>query len=94
MVLLREKAAEIEMTIHAMDVMPDHAHLVIEPDPRWGVAEIAARLKGDPSHVLREECPPLRSRVPTLGSSRYCAATGGSVTETAVRQYIANRQGT
>ncbi len=93
MVLLREKAAEIEMTIHAMEAMPDHAHLFIETDPRWCVAEIAARLKGYTSHVLREEFPHLRSRLPALWSKSYFAATVGSVTETAVRNYIANQQG-
>ncbi len=93
MVLLREKAAEIEMTIHAMEVMPDHAHLFIETDPRWCVAEIAARLKGYTSHVLREEFPHLRSRLPTLWSRSYFAATVGSVTKTAVRNYIATQQG-
>ncbi len=64
--LLRAKAAEIEMTMHAMDVMPDHAHLVIETDPRWCGAEIVARLKGHTSHVLRAEVPHLRFRLPTL----------------------------
>ncbi len=93
MALLREKAAEIEMTIHAMEVMPDHAQLFIETDPRWCVAEIAARLKGYTSHVLREEFPHLRSRLPTLWSRSYFAATVGSVTKTAVRNYIANQQG-
>ncbi len=89
----REQAADIELTIHAMDVMPDHAHLCMETDPRWGGAEIAARLKGYTSHVLREEFPHLRSRLPTLWSRSYFAATVGSVTETAVRKYIANQQG-
>ncbi len=94
MALHRAKAAELEMTIHAMEVMPDHAHLVIETDPRWCVAEIAARLKGSTSHVLRDEFPHLRSRLPTLWSRRYLAATVGSVTERALRKYIAHPQGT
>ena len=32
-VLLSEKAGELEMTIHALEVMPDHVHVFLESDP-------------------------------------------------------------
>ncbi len=93
MALRREQAADIALTSYAMDIMPERAHLCMETDPRWGIAEIAARRKGDPSPVLREEFAHLRSSLPTLWSRGDFAATVGSVTETAVRKYIANQQG-
>src|ERR1035437_4845431 len=62
--LLRELAAELSMTVRALEIMPDHVHLFLEADPRMGVAEIVNRLKGRTSHVLREEFPTLRSRLP------------------------------
>ncbi len=37
--LLFEKAAELEMTIHALEIMPDHGHVSIEFDPRGAVAQ-------------------------------------------------------
>jgi putative transposase len=52
--LLRLKAKEIGITIHALEIMPDHVP-VVASDPRRCVAEIAARFKGFTSHVLREE---------------------------------------
>jgi putative transposase len=64
--LLHEKAGELEMTIHALEVMPDHVHLFIDFDPCWGVAEIVNRLKGFTSRILRKEFPALRSHLPTL----------------------------
>jgi putative transposase len=91
--LLKEKAAEIELQIHALEIMPDHVHLFVESDPRWCVAEIAARLKGFTSHQLRAEFASLRSRLPTLWSRSYFAATVGSVTEAAVKKYIAGQKG-
>ena len=72
--------------------MSDHVHLFVESDPTRCVAEIAARFKGFTSHVLREEFNFLRSRLPTLWSRSYFAATVGSVTETAVRKYIAGQK--
>lgn len=91
--LLHEKAGELEMTIHALEVMPDHVHLFIEFDPRWGVAEIVNRLKGFTSRILRKEFPVLRSRLPTLWSRSYYAGTVGHVSEKTVRAYIESQKG-
>ena len=91
--LLAEKAAELGMTIHALEVMPDHVHLFIESDPTRCVAEIVNRLKGYTSRVLREEFPSLRSRLPTLWSRSYYAGTVGHVSAATVEKYIAEQKG-
>jgi REP-associated tyrosine transposase len=91
--LLREKAASLEMTIHALEIMPDYLHLFLEFDPRWGVAEIVNRLKGYTSRVLREEFPHLRSRLPTLWSRSYFCSTVGTVSERTVRHYVDSQKG-
>lgn len=91
--LLNETARELEMTIHAMEIMPDHVHLFVEFDPRWAVAEIVNRLKGAASRTLRAEFPLLRSRIPTLWSRSYYAGTVGHVSEKTVRAYIENQTG-
>jgi REP-associated tyrosine transposase len=91
--LLREKAAELEMTVHALEIMPDHVHLFIEFDPRWSIAEIVNRLKGYTSRILRQEFASLRSRLPTLWSRSYYAGTIGHVSERTVRAYIDAQRG-
>jgi putative transposase len=91
--LLREKATELEMTVHALEIMPDHVHLYIEFDPRWSIAEIVNRLKGSTSRILREEFSSLRSRLPTLWSRSYYAGTIGHVSERTVRAYIDAQRG-
>src|SRR5580704_16680667 len=75
--LLSEKAAEFDMTIHALEVMPDHVHLFVESDPTRCVAEIVNRFKGFTSRILRQEFAQLRSRLPTLWSRSYYAASEG-----------------
>jgi putative transposase len=92
-VLLSEKAGELEMTIHALEVMPDHVHLFLESDPTLCVAEIVNRLKGSTSHALRQEFPHLRSRLPTLWSRSYYAGTVGHLSERTVRAYIETQRG-
>lgn len=92
--LLAEIAAEHGMTIHAVEVMPDHVHLFVESDPTLCVAEIVNRFKGRTSRVLRQEFPSLRSRLPTLWSRSYFAATVGAVSEATIRRYIEAQKGT
>lgn len=91
--LLIEKAAELGMTIHALEIMPDHVHLFVEADPTRCVAEIVNRLKGYTSKKLREQFKTLRTRLPCLWSRSYYAGTVGHVSETTVRKYIASQKG-
>jgi putative transposase len=91
--LLREKAAALAVTIHQMEVMPDHVHVFVEAGPTICVAEIVNGLKGFTSHALREEFPFLKSRLPTLWSRSYYAGTVGSVSEAVVRKYIEAQKG-
>jgi putative transposase len=91
--LLAEIAAEHAMKLHAIEVMPDHVHLFVECDPTLCVAEIVNRFKGRTSRVLRQEFRHLRSRLPTLWSRSYFAATVGAVSEATIRRYIEAQKG-
>ena len=69
-------------------------HVICCPKYRRPVLEgrVAARLrelfKGFTSRVLREEFPHLRSRLPTLWSMSYFAATVGAVCAATVQRYL------
>ena len=91
--LLAVLAREHAMTIHTLEVMPDHVHLFVAADPTLCVAEIVARFKGRTSHDLRQEFPHLRSRLPTLWSRSYFAGTIGNVSAAVIRRYIEAQKG-
>ena len=91
--LMNQKAEELGLTIHALEIMPDHIHLFIEHDPTRCVAEIVAQFKGFTSRILRNEFPSLRSRLPTLWSRSYYAGSVGAVSEQTVRHYIESQKG-
>ena len=91
--LIEEVALHHDITVHEMEVMPDHVHLFVECDPTRSVAEIVNRFKGATSRFLREEFPHLRSRLPTLWSRSYYAGTVGHVSEATVRAYIESQKG-
>lgn len=91
--LLLQKAEELKMTIEALEIMPDHVHIFVSADPVLCVAEIVNRLKGFTSSVLRKEFGVLRSKLPTLWSRSYYAATIGHISEETVRRYIEDQKG-
>jgi putative transposase len=91
--VIAEVSREIEAEVLALEVMPDHVHLFLAADPRWGVAALMRRFKGTSSRVLRAEFPHLRSRLPTLWSRSYYAGTVGHVSEATIRRYIAGQKG-
>ncbi len=91
--IVREIAARREMTLHALEVMPDHLHVFVEADPRWAPAEIVGKFKAISSRLLRQEFPALRSRLPTLWSRSYFIATVGAVSQATIRRYIEAQKG-
>lgn len=91
--LARDAAKIRDMTVHALEVMPDHVHMFIETDPRWAPAEFIGKIKANTSRVLRDEFPHLRSRMPTLWSRSYFCATVGAVSEATIRRYIEAQKG-
>lgn len=91
--IIAEVAAEFEMIVHAVELMPDHVHLFVEADPTLSVAEIVTRFKGRSSRLMRQEFPALRSRLPTLWSRSYYAGSVGHVSAKVVEAYIAAQKG-
>ena len=91
--LLSGKTAELEMIVHALEIMPDHVHLFVESDPTRCLAEIVNRLKSFTSRVLRQEFRSLRSRLPCLWSRSFYAGTVGHVSEATLKRYIASQKG-
>jgi putative transposase len=90
--LLTVKAQELGLTLHTMEVMPDHVHLFVESDPSLSPAKIAAQLKGYTSRILRQEFRFLRSQLPSLWSRSYFISSIGRVSEATVRRYIAEQK--
>ncbi|MFE2098615.1 IS200/IS605 family transposase [Streptomyces sp. NPDC059468] len=90
--LIRAKADERGWEIVALKVMPDHVRLFVKHDPKSSASYVANQFKGFTSRLLREEFPHLRSKLPTLWSSSYFAASVGAVSAETVQRYIDTQQ--
>lgn len=71
-----------------MDIMIDHVHIMIDVDPRIGVYAVIRKIKAVTSHVLREEFPWLKKRIPTLWTHSKFISTVGAVALADISQYI------
>ena len=86
--ILLEKAAELDVKILSMEIMPDHVHLFISFDPRLMLHKIIKILKGSSSRILREEFPSLKSRLHSFWTRSHFSCSVGNIGEDAVRRYI------
>jgi putative transposase len=74
--------------LQALEVMPDHVHLLVEVDPQFGVHRLVKSLKGRSSRLLRQEFPHLRRRLPTLWTNAYFVATTGGAPLATIKRYV------
>lgn len=81
-------AEEHDFTIVEMEVMPDHVHLLIDCNPRFGIMNCINKLKGRSSNILRSEFKELKSKLPSLWTRSSFISTVGSVSLEVVKKYI------
>ena len=91
--LFLQIADQYDFSIMEMEVMPDHVHLLIDCNPRFGIMEAVTKLKGITSRVLRDEFPVLKRKIPSLWTRSSFISTVGSVSLDVVKQYIEGQKG-
>ena len=90
--ILYDIAEEIDVEIRTLEVMPDHVHMFIEFDPRINLHNVVKRLKGRSSHILREEYPSLKKKLPSLWTRSYFSCTIGHISEETIKQYVESQK--
>src|ERR1700682_2206653 len=64
--LIHKTALRYRAEIIALEIMPDHVHLLVEVDPQLGIHRLVKRIKGTSSRALRKEHRHLCTKLPTL----------------------------
>ena len=91
--ILAEQIECWEQELIELEVRPDQVHLLVGCDPQFGIHRLVKLLKGYSSHVLREEFPALKRRLPSLWTNSYFVATTGGVTLETLKRYVQNQKG-
>ena len=91
--LILEKQESYGYTVLGMEVMPDHVHLLLDVNPQIGIAKIVGQIKGYTAHMLRQEFPWLKKRLPSLWTRSKFVSSVGAVTLEVVQRYIDSQKG-
>lgn len=95
--ILKEKflriAKEYDFEILEMEVMPDHIHLIVDCNPRFGIVDCVTKLKHISAHEMRREYPEFKSKLPTLWTRNIFISTAGDVSLESVKKYVEDQQG-
>ena len=81
-----------QFKILEMEIMPDHVHLLIECNPRFGIMSCIARLKAESTSKMRTFEPSLSTRLPTIWTRAAFIATVGSVSLETVKKYTESQK--
>lgn len=80
-------------SILEMEVMPDHVHLLVDCNPRYGIAQCLKDLKRESASILLREFPEIRRRLPCMWTRSAFISTVGSVSPETVKRYIEDQKG-
>lgn len=80
-------ASEKKWVIKALEVAPDHIHLLVEYDPFHSISQVIKAFKGRSSRYLRQEFPALM-KLPSLWTNSYMFDTTGKISTSVVLAYI------
>ena len=86
---LRAKAAELDVEVEALEIMPDHVHLFVAVPPTDAPQHFVNQFKGYSSRILRQRFPHLVRLLPTLWSRSYYVGSAGHVSAETIQAYIA-----
>jgi putative transposase len=78
--IIQTVCTESRAEILALEVMPEHVHLLGEVDPQYGIHRLVRAIKGR------------SSRLPTLWTNSYFVSTVGGAPLEVVKQYIENQK--
>ena len=90
--IIQNTCQELSVEIIAIEIMPDHVHLLLECDPQFGIHKVVKRLKGRSSHFLRHEFAELKSKLPTLWTNSYFLSSVGGSPLSVIKQYVENQK--
>ena len=82
-----------EFTIESMEVMPDHVHLVISCNPRYGIMNCIRALKRESVQPMHAFDSTLVHRLPNIWTRGAYIATVGTVSLDIIKQYIEDQKG-
>lgn len=88
-----QTAKEYEFDIAALEVMPDHVHMIIDCNPRFGIDKCISLLKRFSAVAIKTQHPEIKTRLPNIWTRSAFISTVGTVTLDVVKKYVEEQKG-
>ena len=90
----KETAESLDMELIAMEIMPDHVHLLVSCKPQLRLSDAIQVLKGNTARWLFLNYPEIKSKLwgGHLWNPSYFVATVSERTEEQIKTYISNQK--
>jgi putative transposase len=89
--IIRKTALKYRADLNALEITPDHVHMLCEVDPQLGIHRFVKRIKAVTSHDLRKQFVSLRTRLPSLWTHSYFLSTVAGAPLEVLQQYVENQ---
>ncbi len=91
---LLQMAKEYRFTITAMEIMPDHIHMLVDCSPQFELPRMIKILKGNTARWMFMEHPQLKEQLwgGHLWNPSYCVVTVSDRSKEMVEHYIASQR--
>ena len=93
--MLQKMADEYNFKIIALEIMPDHIHMLVDCKPQFCISDMVKILKGNTARWLFMKYPELKKQLygGHLWNSSYCVVTVSERSLSHVKDYINNQKG-
>ena len=89
--LIYQACEEIDVSVVALEVMPDHVHAFLNCPPTIAPYKVMHKVKGCTARYLRQEFSEL-TKMPSMWTRSYFCSTAGNVSSETIKKYIANQK--
>lgn len=86
--IFNEVALKYDFEIIELEIMPNHVHLLIECNPRFGIMNCINRLKYTSANKLPKLYPELKTKLPNIWTRSAFISTVGAMSLDVVKKYI------
>ena len=92
--LLTSLCEDMSVTIVAMELMPDHVHLLIDAKPTTAISSVVKGLKGVSAKLLFRDHPVVKSKLwgGHLWQPSYFACTVSERSQAMIKEYIESQE--
>ena len=91
--IMHKTALKYRAEISALEIVPDHVHMLGEVDPQFGIHRFVKNIKGVTSHVFQKRSSSAsESACQVCGRIRTWSGTVGGAPLEVMKQYVENQK--